>query len=240
MEQRRHDQRGDGAIMGVMHAPRTRHAEPPRQRARALPPEPVEVEERDDPRLWELFQELDFGEHTRIEFIEGTIVVRGVPANWHEHAANWLTDELKESYRTHGWAKFTNSGIPDLPPPARAIRPDLLVVRDLDSLPEEDGCPASHVLLVAEVVSKGSKEHDRTLKPLSCARAGIPVYLCIDRFVKPVTITVLSEPGPDGYQQREAVPAGPGSGKVTVPEPFGIVLDLATLPVPRSHQPAED
>jgi Uma2 family endonuclease len=239
MEPHRHEQRGDGVIMGVMHAPRTRHSDPPRQRTLAEPAQPAEVDERDDPLLWDLFQELDFGEHTRIEFIEGTIVVRGTPALWHERAAGWLSDELKKPCRSHGWAKLTNSGISDLPSPARAIRPDLIVLADPDSLPEEEDSPSSHVLLVAEVVSKGSKEADRTLKALSCARADIPVYVCIDRFVTPLTVTVLSGPGPDGYQHRDSAPAGPGGGKLTIPEPFGIVLDLTTLPMPRSSEPVD-
>jgi Uma2 family endonuclease len=221
--------------MGLMQAPRTRHSDPPRQRTPA--PERtashLASEDHEDLYLWELFQELDFGEHTRIEFIEGTIVVRGIPALWHERAAGWLSDELKEPCRSHGLAKLTNSGISDLPSPARAIRPDLIVVSDPDSLPEEEDIPASHALLVAEVVSKGSKEADRTLKPLSCARAGIPLYLHIDRFVTPVTVTLLSEPGPDGYRHLEAAAAGPDGGKLTIPEPFGIVLDLTTLPMPR-------
>jgi Uma2 family endonuclease len=236
MEPHRHEQRGDAVIMGVMHAPRTRHTDPPRQRTPERPVQPAEVEERDDPLLWELFQELDFGEHTRIEFIEGTIVVRGTPALWHERAANWLSDRLKELCETHGWAKLTNSGISDLPEPARAIRPDLIVLTDPDSLPEEEDSPSSHVLLVAEVVSRGSKEHDRTVKALSCARAGIPLYVCIDRFVAPVTVTVLSKPGPDGYQDHDSAAAGPGGGKLTIPEPFGIILDLTTMPVSKPRK----
>jgi Uma2 family endonuclease len=95
---------------------------------------------------------------------------------------------------------------------------------------KQSGLPIGHVRLAAEVVSKESKRADRELKPLSCARAGIPVYLCVDRFVSPVTVTVLSEPGPDGYHKQESGPAGPGAGKPFIPEPFGTVLDLTTLP----------
>jgi hypothetical protein len=88
------------------------------------------------------------------------------------------------------------------------------------------------VLLVAEVASPNSIEADRVHKPLSCAQAGIPLHLCVDRSVAPVAVTLHAGPGPDGYQQQESVPAGPGGGKLAIPEPFGMVLDLATLPVP--------
>jgi hypothetical protein len=58
--------------MAVMQAPRTKRAEPPRRRAA----EPV-VDEPGDPRLWEIFQNLDLGEGVKVEYIQDTIVVRG-------------------------------------------------------------------------------------------------------------------------------------------------------------------
>jgi hypothetical protein len=44
-------------------------------------------------------------------------------------------------------------------------------------------------------------------------------------------VNLLSDPGPDGYQHRQVVPAGPGGGKLVIPEPFGLALDLTTLPM---------
>jgi hypothetical protein len=43
---------------------------------------------------------------------------------------------------------------------------------------------------------------------------------------------LLSKPSPDGYQRLEAIPAGPDGGKLTIPELFGIILDLSTMPAP--------
>ena len=65
---------------------------------------------------------------------------------------------------------------------------------------------------------------------MSCARAGIPFYLLVDRFAEPMAVTLFSEPGKEGYGKAESVTAGPGGGKLAVPEPFGITIDTSTLP----------
>jgi hypothetical protein len=235
MEEQRHELRGDGDIMAVMHAPRTRHAEPPQQRTahpeRIFPtPAPDEL---DDPRLWAIFQELDLGDDSlRVEFIAGAIVVRGAATEWHERVVMWLVKYLLETSEARGWQMVTKGTLPDLPAPARSIQPDLLVYDPVSEPHDDWDMPPSRMRLVAEVISRGSVEADRALKPLSCARAGIDLYLYVDRFVTPVTVTVLSGPGPDGYEHQETVPAGPGGGKLALPDPLGIVLDLSTLPVP--------
>jgi Uma2 family endonuclease len=218
MEEHRRGSRGDGDIMAVMQAPRTRHAKPP-------PP--------GDPWLWEIFQNLDLGDDVRVEYILDTIVVSGTPCRWHEDVVIWLIRHLLEPSDTHGWKIAAGGGLQPLPEPAESIRPDLLIY-DPSSLTSPDtwDVTPSHARLVVEVTSPSSIEIDRTHKPLSCARAGIPLYLCVDRFVTPVTVTLLSERGPEGYQHRESVFAGPGGGKLTLPEPFGVILDLATLPIP--------
>jgi Uma2 family endonuclease len=260
MEEQRREQRGDRDIMAVMHAPRTRHTDPPPQQPeqaaqreqaaqpeqvaqpeQAAQPEPVvpasTVDEPDDPRLWALYQDLDISQlghgGFRVEFIEGTIVVRGATTIWHERAVMWLVEHLLETTKARGWEMAAKGTLPDLPGPARTIMPDLVIYDPGPEPPEDwDGLPPSQMRLVAEVVSRGSTEADRTLKPLSCARAGVSLYLCVDRFVTPVTVTVMSTPSPDGYQQVTTAAAGPGTGKLALPDPFGIVLDLATLPVP--------
>lgn len=63
-----------------------------------------------------------------------------------------------------------------------------------------------------------------------CARAGIPFYLLADRFTEPMTITLMSEPGEQGYRRIETVPAGPDGGNLVLPAPFGITIDVSTVP----------
>ena len=93
--------------------------------------------------------------------------------------------------------------------------------------------PIEQVLLVSEICSPSSLRADREVKPLGCAKAGIPSYLLVDRFTQPMTISLMSEPGEQGYRKIETVHAGPDGGQLHVPEPFGITIDAVTVPEPR-------
>jgi hypothetical protein len=220
--------------MGVMVAPRTQHAEPPPQQRTPEAQGSVQAPAGDQ-SLWEVFQELDLGtDKLRIEFIADAIVVRGATTEWHEQVVMWLVKHLLETSEARGWRMVTKGTLPDLPEPARFVQPDLLVYDPVPEPHDDWDMPTSRVRLVAEVISLGSTEADRTLKPLSCARAGIGLCLYVDRFVSPLTVTLLSEPSPEGYQHRVSAVAGPGGSKLALPDPFGIVLDLSTLPVPVS------
>lgn len=186
-------------------------------------------EEADDPRLWRLYQELELDPHVRAEFIEGTILISGLQSLWHGQVVTWIIDHLAVPCQNHGWSRDANGAL-QLPPPARAIRPDLLVY-NAQSLPHlEADIPPSQVFLVVEVVSEESGEADRILKPLSCAQAGIPLYLYVDPLVTPMTVNLLSEPEPTGYRCRDEVAAIAGGGELVIPEPFGFTLDLGSLP----------
>ena len=68
-----------------------------------------------------------------------------------------------------------------------------------------------------------------TVKPRACALAGIPLYLLVDRFTKPVTVSLYSEPGEDGYGEVTTVTAGE---KLHLPAPFNLTLDTSSLPLP--------
>jgi Uma2 family endonuclease len=85
-------------------------------------------------------------------------------------------------------------------------------------------------IFIAEVVSASSVREDREVKPRSCALAGIPFYLLIDRYAEPGTVTLHSKPGETGYSKAYPVSIG---GKLRISEPFGITLDTSGLPLPR-------
>jgi Uma2 family endonuclease len=182
--------------------------------------------------LWELFETLDLGELYRIEFIEGRIVVSGVPYVWHERVITWLRDQFADTRRSRGWEESGGSAL-ILETRWTCVQPDLVIFKDPDSIPMlRSEIPLEHALLVAEITSADSRRVDREVKPDSCAKAGIPCYLLVDRFTKPMSITVFSGPGPDGYAGAETVPAGPGGGKLHIPAPFGITLDMTAMPMP--------
>lgn len=228
---------GDGEIMGAMEAPRTRHPDAPGEpwpdayfgfaddHPRQTP------EDEDSLRALEkLFWTLDVGPRYRVELLEGRIEMSARPARWHERAVMWLIRVFDPVCEANGWDPTPGADLP-LSPTGDIIEPDYIIARDPDALSDEKSVvPADQVLLVAEVCSPSSLRQDREVKPASCAKAGIPLYLLIDRFTQPMTITLMSEPGEHGYRRAETVHAGLNGGKLRVPEPFGITIDASTAP----------
>jgi Uma2 family endonuclease len=165
----------------------------------------------------------------RVEIIQGRLIVSPAPVLWHERACAWLNDQLRDAAAAKGWF-IDRAGEIELPATSDLIEPDVMVLGDAESLPDlEHTRPLDHVLLVAEVISSSSIREDREVKPRACALAGVPLYLLVDRFTKPATVSLFSEPGEDGYTKLESVNVG---GKLSVPSPFDIDLDTSTLPLP--------
>jgi Uma2 family endonuclease len=82
------------------------------------------------------------------------------------------------------------------------------------------------VLLVAEVVSPSSRHDDREVKRDAYARGRAPLYLLIDPQQSERSVTLFSDPHPDGYRSRTRVPFG---DQIGLPEPLRIVLDTAGM-----------
>jgi Uma2 family endonuclease len=188
-----------------------------------VPAEPVPVQE-----LFDLRERLDTG-HKKAEVVAGQLVVSPVPVIWHERACQWLLLSFLEACTANDWFGDTAGEIL-LPPAGDLIEPDFMILRDASTLPNYDSRrPFDRVLLAAEVASASSVRMDRELKPRACALAGVPLYLLIDRFTKPVTISLCAKPGKDGYVKVTTVTAGE---KLRLPAPLDTVLDTATLPLP--------
>ena len=189
-----------------------------------LPPEPDPVQD-----LLDLRNEIDTGHH-RAEVIEGQLVVSPIPVFWHEKVCRWLERSFDGVCETNDWFA-DRAGEIELPPTGDLIEPDLMILRDPNTIPDLESLrPLDRVLLAAEVISASSVRADRRVKPRVCALAGIPFYLLVDRFTKPVTISLHSGPGPDGYTKVNTVTAGE---KLPIPAPFDLTLDTSALPLPK-------
>jgi Uma2 family endonuclease len=223
--------------MVLMEVPRTEHAvtqdgawpdsyvAPAGDQYRSTP-----EEEEDLRRLEDLFWTLDFGPGHRVELLDGRIEVSPKPARWHERVVMWLIRRFDPVCEENGWDPTPGADLP-LPPNGDIIEPDYIIARDPDAIPDERSVvPHDQALLVAEICSPSSIRQDREIKPMKCAKAGIPFYLLVDRFTRPTTITLMSEPSEQGYRRTETVHAGPNGGKLAVPAPFGITIDASTLP----------
>lgn len=206
--------------MSLMHASRKR-------RIRRLHP-PVDPGAVDD--LLRFREQFGSDSHHRDEILDGELVVSPVPSRWHERACQRLFLGLIDFCEARGWDAMLRAEV-ELPPNRDRVQPDLTVFRDADRLPDMDNLmPLDNVVLMAEVVSESSINRDREIKPRLCARAGVPLYLLIDRFTEPLTMTIFSKPGEDGYAASDAVAFGE---KLRLPAPFQFALDTSDIPVPR-------
>lgn len=187
-------------------------------RTMAEPPPPRE------PTLWELHDSLDVPGH-RAEILGGRIIVSPVPSIRHGQIVTWLIVALNEVCVANGWNRLPQTTL-DLPATEERVVPDLLVYPDDESVAAEWLVPAGRALLVAEVVSPNSRRTDYEDKWASFSGNAIPIYLIIDPFE--VTLTLCTEPGDQGYRTIHSLDVG---GKLELPEPFGITLDTATMPV---------
>jgi Uma2 family endonuclease len=223
--------------MVAVEVPRTRHRTGPDESwpdayVGGAGEQPRRTREEEDAlrALEDLFWTLDVGDKYQVELLEGRIEVSARPARWHERVVMWLIRGFDPVCEANGWDPTPSADVP-LSPTGDIIEPDYIIARDPSALSDEKSLvPADQVLLVAEVCSPSSLRQDRAVKPTRCASAGIPLYLLIDRFTQPMTITLMSEPWKSGYSRIETVQAGPNGGKLRIPEPFGITIDASTMP----------
>lgn len=204
--------------MVVMAAPRKRTPAP-----EEAPPELVPFRD-----LLDLRDRIDTGKY-RSEVIGGAVVVSPMPVLWHEEACQWLLLNFLGTCTANQWFADTAGEIL-LPETGDLIVPDFMVLRDRRTLPRlESRRPLDRVLLAAEVISRSSIHQDREVKPEACALVGIPLYLLVDRFTEPLTISLASQPGANGYGVYTTVDMGQ---KLHIPAPFDLTLDTSTLPLP--------
>ncbi|MFE0470586.1 Uma2 family endonuclease [Streptomyces sp. NPDC058947] len=177
--------------------------------------------------LLEGFLALDTPEGFRAELIEGEIVVTPPPDGDHEDYIGLIVNQVIRRSRTdmqfsgnkglklrRGGACPKDHVIPD----GTFAPMDLRLYRGADSWMPCDG-----VAMVVEVTST-KPQADREAKRRCYARAGIPLYLLVDR--ETAQVTVFSEPKDDDYREHCARPFGK---PVTLPEPFAFDLDTADL-----------
>ncbi|GAA2091738.1 Uma2 family endonuclease [Actinomadura alba] len=181
------------------------------------------------PTIEELYESLDLPGH-RVELLEGRIVVSPSPIKLHTLIVMWLGDALREVCDQHGWDRLPH-GTVDLHATSERFQPDLFICPADESTHREWLLDAKNVLLAVEVVSPSSRRDDYEVKRAGYAQSEIPLYLIVDP--RESMITLFAGPSARGYLRSVAVPIG---DKLDLPEPFGIVLDTATMPGRRPEQ----
>ncbi|MFD9327243.1 Uma2 family endonuclease [Streptomyces sp. NPDC060065] len=157
----------------------------------------------------------------RVELVEGEIYV-SPPANGeHEEIVSEIVDQVAERRATRTLRSYTGIGL-NVPGASETghVIPDLAIASKGSFDDEEEWHAPSAVLLVAEVTSTSTADRDREKKIHGYARAGIPVYLLIDR--EEAEVTVYSDPSGDGYAKGPKHKLGL---TVPLPAPLGFELD---------------
>ncbi|MFE3940456.1 Uma2 family endonuclease [Streptomyces sp. NPDC059118] len=196
----------------------------------------VENDQTSEGRPWDCllrtWRELDMPEGWRAEIDDGQIVLvppphahhNGIAAKAQRGLYGDLPEEL-EIYQTLGIhvAALDKLYVPDL-----VVMPSELI--DAADPEINDPMDAAEALLVVEVTSKGNARDDRTKEYRAYARAGVPMYLLIDRFdTRGAMATLFTEPNEDGtYKRSDPVPFGK---PLVLPEPFGTTLHTDEFPV---------
>ncbi|MFJ7070682.1 Uma2 family endonuclease [Streptomyces sp. NPDC101115] len=154
----------------------------------------------------------------RVELIEGEIKV--VPPANGEHEE--IVSELSGQVRDHdkGLGRYTGIGL-HLPDGSKVI-PDLVIAPKGSYSDKQEWHATAAVRLVAEVTAASTAGRDRVQKIRGYARAGIPVYLLIDR--EAGETVVCSEPVGDDYVHKATHKLGT---TVPLPAPLGFDLDTA-------------
>ncbi|OPG10647.1 Uma2 family endonuclease [Microbispora sp. GKU 823] len=193
---------------------------PPRPALAPVPGRPLPRTPR------ELFDALPPLPGLRTEVIDGRLVTRLRDAPEHASAAMRLFEALLPLMNERGWEGFSGNVDVCIDGSRDPVEPDF-VIAPFD-------CPrwgnrelfSSGLLLVAEVVSKGSAEDDRLKKPAIYAGGGVPVMLLVDPLTRPASVTVYSDPKEGLYQVTSTVPFG---REIHVPHPIGFTLDTSVF-----------
>lgn len=159
----------------------------------------------------------------RVELIEGEICV-SPPANGeHEEIVTEVVEQVTDRRTDRTLRSYTGIGL-NVPGSSETghVIPDLVVAPRGSFRNDQQWHDPSVVLLVAEVTSDGTAVRDREKKIGGYARAGIPVYLLIDR--EEGEVTVYSNPSGDDYAQGSKCKLGLA---VPLPAPLGFELDTA-------------
>jgi Uma2 family endonuclease len=152
----------------------------------------------------------------RYELVGGAIVMTAAPAPIHQLVSARLHTILQAA-TPDGHVAFAAPIDLDLPDGQR-VEPDL-VVAPWSSVGEER--LALPVLLVVEIVSPGSRTHDRVTKRAAYAEAGIPAYWLVDLPAGEIVALRLTETGTYETDGQGAT--------LTLDWPLPVTLDLAEL-----------
>jgi Uma2 family endonuclease len=191
-------------------------------------PRPIEYEEPPLPPLPtidDIWEQTPSYPGFQVEVIDGCLIVSPRGNVRHARIQSRLHAALHDIAVEKGWDLCHELTV-HMESNRDRVEPDLVVVPPDAPTFGDSEVFGRGVLLVAEVTSKGNAVRDRFTKPRDCALSGVPLYLLVDPVEEPMSVTLFSDPGKDGYGTLDRVTVGE---KLWLPEPFAMALDTAPL-----------
>jgi Uma2 family endonuclease len=126
------------------------------------------------PGGWTLRDVQNLPEDCRVEVLDGALIVNPSPLPVHQRITRRLAAAL-EPQLPAGWQLEVDVDVMLAEDPLDYLTPDIVVFKADVPLTTRP-IPGEAVLLVVEVVSKGSRREDRGAKPLAYAEGGIQYF----------------------------------------------------------------
>lgn len=157
----------------------------------------------------------------RYEILEGSLHVTPAPSTGHQHASKRLQRQVEEYFEKRALGEVFNAPIDVILGPHDVVQPDLVVVGRREQVSERgiEGAP----LLVIEILSPSTREHDQSRKAARYACCGIPHFWLVDPDARRIECYRLKD---DRYA---LVTSGEGSASVSHPDWPGLNVTLSPL-----------
>jgi Uma2 family endonuclease len=170
-------------------------------------------------------------ETTRVEYVdEGALLIMNPPGIEHRRIVRSTIDTIKRLYYTGqitiNWAVDENFQWEFADGSRRFFVPDIVLIHPDAVTAEEE---RASIALAVEVTSPSSRDavfNDRTVKPVQCAKGGVPLYLLVDQELGKWILHGLAE----GWQRYQIMAEGAYGEDILVPEPLGFAIPTASWP----------
>jgi Uma2 family endonuclease len=133
----------------------------------------------------------------RYEFADGELLVTPAPGGYHQRIILALYDLLVPYVRAHQIGELRLGPSPVSLVKRTIFQPDLFLVPSVDGKRPRADVSVTSSLLVVEVLSEGSRRHDRLTKRHYYQLAGVPEYWILDQDAQVVERWTPSDDRPD-------------------------------------------
>jgi Uma2 family endonuclease len=176
------------------------------------------------PDGWTLADIESLPEGSRVEVIDGALIVNPRPLPIHQRIARKLAAAL-DAKLPHGWQLDMDIDVMLAQDPLDYLAPDVVVFDSHVPLTTRP-IPGEAILLLIEIVSMGSRKEDRGSKPLAYAYAGIPHFWRVETQESGASVLTVHTFALDGDHY---VQTGEHVGRLRVEQPFPIDVELGAL-----------